>query len=116
MNRRSSVPPVPIPEGALRGTRRSNARHEATERVELRGLDASEAGGWTLNLSSGGARIIVEERLTLGALYRARFGESQVDREVRVAWVQDERDGQIVGLQYLDVDGTIPPPPHPEDD
>ena len=72
--------------------------------------------GWTLNMSSGGARIIVEDPVVLGGIYQARFGEAATQREVRIVWIQDESDGQVVGLQFLDVEGTIPPPPEPEDD
>jgi hypothetical protein len=30
-------------------------------------------------------------------------------RKVAVVWVQDEADGQIVGVRFLDVVGSMPP-------
>jgi hypothetical protein len=30
---------------------------------------------------------------------------------VKIIWAQDEADGQIVGVQFLDAEGSIPPPP-----
>ena len=71
-----------------------------------------ETHGWTLNVSRGGVRAIVEEPLSLGVEYELLVGdeESAVARRAAVAWLQDEADGQIVGLKYLDVeDGSDPP-------
>jgi hypothetical protein len=111
--RRSSSQEVPIPEGAVHGTRRQGgSRREATERVELRGkLIEKEASGWTLNVSRGGARLVLEDQVELGEIYDLTFGEAERSREVRIIWVQDEQDGQIAGVQFLDVDGTLPPAP-----
>jgi hypothetical protein len=39
------------------------------------------------------------------------MGVEAEPRDVRIIWAQDEADGQIVGVQFLDVDGTVPPPP-----
>jgi hypothetical protein len=75
------------------------ARREATDRVTLRG-PGFETQGWTLNVSRGGMRAIVEEPLKSGGEYELK---------VAVVWVQDEADGQIVGVRFLDVDGSMPP-------
>jgi hypothetical protein len=73
--------------------------------------------GWTLNLSRGGLRIVVEDPIELNTEYTVVLGEDeQVARPVRVAWIQDEAGGQIAGLQFLDVEGTIPPQDPPERD
>lgn len=111
MRRRSSSPEVPIPEGQVHGTRRRGGfRREASERVWLR-HDAFETEGWTLNVSRGGARVVVESAVELGGTYAAIFDDTDnSSREVRVVWIQDEDDGQIVGLQFLDVEGSVPPP------
>lgn len=62
-------------------------------------------------MSRGGARLIVEEAVQPGQLLELVMGDAGEPREVRVVWVQSEVDGQIIGVQFLDVDGTIPPPP-----
>jgi PilZ domain len=109
--RRSSNPPVPIPEGAVHGTRRAGGpRREATERVRLRN-GSFQTTGWTLNISRGGARIVLEEAAELGGRYQIEMGPEAEARDVRIIWTQDEADGQIVGVQFLDVDGSVPPPP-----
>lgn len=72
--------------------------------------DAAELSGWTLNISRGGARLVLEERAELGAIYQLELGGTPDRREVRIVWVQDESDGQIVGVQFLDGEGSIPPP------
>jgi hypothetical protein len=85
------------------------ARREATDRVTLRG-PGFETQGWTLNVSRGGMRAIVEEPVKSGAEYELIVGgEEKSARKVAVVWVQDEADGQIVGVRYLDVVGSMPP-------
>jgi hypothetical protein len=109
---------VPIPEGAVHGTRRygGGQRKEASERAELKGkLVSREVTGWTLNISRGGARLVLEEPVELGEIYDLKLGDAPGPREVRIVWVQDEADGQIAGVQFLDVDGSIPPAPEPDD-
>ena len=82
------------------------ARREATERVTLRTPDF-ETHGWTLNVSRGGMRAIVEEAVESGAEYVLRVGDDETsERKVSVVWVQNEADGQIVGLRFLDVAST----------
>jgi len=85
------------------------ARREATERVTLRGPDF-ETHGWTLNVSRGGMRAIVEEPLKSGLEYDLFVGDVEnAARKVTVVWVQDEADGQIVGVRFLDVVRSVPP-------
>lgn len=97
----------------MRAPRRhaGGARREASERVLVRSL-GFEAHGWTLNVSRGGVRAIVEEPLIQGIEYQVIVGDEATvaPRRASVAWLQDESDGQIVGLRYLDVeDGSMPP-------
>ena len=71
-----------------------------------------ETNGWTLNVSRGGIRAVVEEPLKQGIEYQLVVGdeETSLPRRASVVWLQDEADGQICGLQYLDVeDGSVPP-------
>ena len=77
--------------------------------MTLRGPDF-ETHGWTLNVSRGGVRAIVEEPLKSGLEYELFFGDAEdAIRKVTVVWVQDEADGQIVGVRFLDVAGSVPP-------
>lgn len=110
MQRRNLTPAPPIAANQLHGTRRSSgARRELSERVVLQ-RDGAEFEGWTLNVSRGGVRLVVEEPVELGAEYDLTIGE-RAPRAARAVWVQDEADGQIVGLQFLDGAGSAPPPP-----
>jgi hypothetical protein len=54
---------------------------------------------------------VLEEPVELGAEYEVEMGQAAEPRSVRVIWVQDEADGQIVGVQFLDAEGTLPPGP-----
>jgi PilZ domain len=79
--------------------------------VTLR-ADGFETHGWTLNVSRGGIRAIVEDPLSQGVEYQLIVGDEELVRARRasVVWLQDESDGQIVGLQYLDgEESSIPP-------
>ncbi len=77
--------------------------------MTLRGPDF-ETHGWTLNVSRGGMRAIVEEPLKSGLEYELFVGDADdAARKVTVVWVQDEADGQIVGVRFLDVVGSVPP-------
>jgi hypothetical protein len=106
VSRRSPLPPSEV-HAQRRAT--GGARHEATERVTLRGPDF-ETHGWTLNVSRGGMRAVVEEPVKSGAEYELLIGDAEdAGRQVAVVWVQDEADGQIVGLRFLDVAGSVPP-------
>ena len=97
----------------MRAPRRhgGGARREASERVLVKSM-GFETHGWTLNVSRGGIRAIVEDPLIQGIEYQHVVGdeESVSARRATVVWLQDEADGQIVGLKYLDIDdGSIPP-------
>jgi hypothetical protein len=64
--------------------------------------------GWTLNISRGGLRAVLEQPIDPGRDYLVVVGES-APRRACVAWAKAEADGQIVGLRFLDVDGSVPP-------
>jgi hypothetical protein len=83
--------------------------------VTLRG-NGVEVVGWTLNISRGGARLVVEEQLVVGQTWELWVNEAETSRPIRVVWVRDEAGGQIVGVQYLDCVGTIPPIDEPTED
>jgi hypothetical protein len=87
----------------------AGSRREATERVRLR-QGSFQTNGWTLNISRGGARLVLEEAVELGGEYEVELGLDTEPRPVRIVWTQDEADGQIVGVQFLDDAGSVPPP------
>lgn len=82
-------------------------RREASERVVILGLEG-EVEAWTLNVSRGGLRLVVDRAVTVGADYSVRIGDGEA-RPARVVWVRDEADGQIAGMQFLDVEGGAVP-------
>ena len=107
------------PEGtSVHNTRRAGgARREASTRVNLRrfgpdGPTGEPITGWSLNISRGGVRVVVEEIFEQGEEVHVTLDDTDATTEhhARVAWVRDEADGQIIGVQFLDVEGTIPPP------
>lgn len=118
---------APPPGGAagVHAMRRGGARREVSERVFLKGIpDAASAtgagtarvlDGWALNVSRGGLRAILEEKVDLGERYEVTLGEGDLLVRVgRIVWVQEEPDGVIVGLEFVSTSGThksVPPPP-----
>jgi hypothetical protein len=97
--------------------RRGGARREVTERVILKGEEKSYEG-WALNVSRGGVRAILEEQLKLGDEFEVTIGDAApLVRRARVVWLQEEKDGVIVGLEFIGISGsersappTVPPP------
>ena len=67
-----------------------------------------ETSGWTLNVSRGGIRAVVEDPLDPETEYEVSVGNESA-RRARIAWSRQEADGQIVGLRFLDVEGSVPP-------
>ena len=119
MTTRGKAPPSPTtapssPAAAAEApawTPRRNAggaRSELTERVVIRG-PGFETHGWTLNVSRGGLRAIVEERLNPGIDYEVLIGDQAAPKAATLAWSKDESDGQIVGMKYLEGEESLPP-------
>ena len=109
--RNLSSPPIAAGDPQARRRSAGGARHEASERVRLRAAERV-IEGWTLNASRGGLRLIVEDRVTVGAVFELSVGDAEppVLRMSKVVWVQDEADGTICGLKFLDCDGPVPSP------
>jgi hypothetical protein len=101
------MPPSEPPARAQRRT--SGARVEASERITLR-AEGFETRGWTLNVGRGGVRVVLEERIETSREYELFFSDDATGRRVQVAWSQEQADGQIAGLKYLDVEAA----PNPE--
>ena len=95
-------------------TRRSGgARREVSDRVRFEQGDRC-VEGWALNISRGGLRAIVEDKVELGAEFFVVIGEEGPRRAGRIVWIQDEPDGSIVGVSFLDdapPDAGRPEPP-----
>jgi len=82
---------------------RREIRREVSERVLLAGGPVPMEG-WTLNLSRGGVRLIVEREVALGDVFDVTVGTADASplvRQGRVVWLQEEADGFIVGLAFV---------------
>ena len=75
------------------------ARVESSERVVTLRANAQETSGWTLNVSRGGLRAVVEQALDPSLEYEVAVGEAPA-RRACIAWAKGEADGQIVGLRF----------------
>jgi hypothetical protein len=133
--RRSLTPTlgVPVTEGGVHLMRRGGARREVTERIVLAPTKTSAGApvdgaapeksfdGWALNVSRGGVRCILEEKVELGEEYDVTIGaegDSPLTRRGRIVWIQEEADGSIVGLEFMNLSGThrsVPPLAGPDE-
>jgi hypothetical protein len=105
-----------VPAGDVHATRRGGARHEVSARVSLVCESGKILEGWALNVSRGGVRVILEEKVEPGARFEVRLtgvaGAQSTDPKVeprtgRVIWVQEEPDGVVAGLEFrLEADTT----------
>ncbi len=107
----SHPPPSSSPPGALR--RNGGGRVAFDRRAVIvhggRSLDA-----WSMNVSRGGLRVIMEDEVAPGDEVDVVVGEpGELDyfcKAARVAWVQPEQGGFIVGLEFKD-NGSAPSVP-----
>jgi hypothetical protein len=112
-NRRSLTPSPIDPGGGVQATRRGGARREVSARVTLtpRSPTASSAAlsleGWALNVSHGGVRVILEDKVELGAQFDVTIvqGASAAEdrpspRSGRIVWLQEEPDGVVAGIEF----------------
>ena len=83
--------------------------------MTLRAEDGRVLDGWALNVSRGGLRAILEDKVILGQKFEIGVGTDEViHRSGRIVWVQEEPDGVIVGIEFTGLSGThksVPPPP-----
>jgi PilZ domain len=112
--RRSLTPSPGIPHGGdVHATRRAGARHEVSKRVVLTPVDAPFGArgekqacpldGWALNMSRGGVRVILEQKVELGSVFEVAMIEPSGETSTQVArvvWVQEEPDGVVAGLAF----------------
>ncbi len=113
-NRKQLTPPTGVPQvGGAHAMRRGGARREVTERVILK-TDEASYEAWALNVSRGGVRLILEDPVKLGDEFEVTIGEAESSplvRRARVVWIQEERDGAIVGLEFIGMTSTERPAP-----
>jgi PilZ domain len=103
-NRRSLTPSAGLPvEDDVHATRRGGARHEVSSRVTLKLPSGTVLEGWALNVSRGGVRVILEEKVELGSEFDVILStgeESSAPQVGRVVWVQEEPDGVVAGIEF----------------
>ncbi|HTQ42306.1 MAG TPA: PilZ domain-containing protein [Polyangiaceae bacterium] len=103
-NRRSLTPTTGTPAGPdVHATRRGGARHDLTARVTLKAKDGAVLEGWALNISRGGIRVILEEKVDPGTEFEVTMttGTDPSSPVVgRVVWVQEEPDGVVAGIEF----------------
>jgi hypothetical protein len=79
--------------------RRGDPRREVASRVTLKTSSGAVLDGWALNVSRGGVRVILEDKVELGA----EFEVTMAPRTGRVVWVQEEPDGVVAGIEFRGV-------------
>jgi hypothetical protein len=107
--------PAPDEDDDLNPARREGGmRSPVSDAVHFRHGDRL-IEGWSLNLSRGGLRAILGESVRVGDEFDVLMGEDTEPRRAKVVWVRDEKDGAIVGVAFLDTEGSVPPPPRGDD-
>jgi len=103
-NRRSLTPTTGTPAGPdVHATRRGGARHDVTARVSLKAKDGTVLEGWALNISRGGIRVILEEKVDPGTEFEVTMttgSDPSSPLTGRVVWVQEEPDGVVAGIEF----------------
>jgi hypothetical protein len=109
-NRRSLTPSTGMPAGDdVHATRRGGARHEVSSRVSLKGKGGETLEGWALNVSRGGIRVILEDKVELGAEFEVSMSTGEdpsTPLTGRIVWVQEEPDGVVAGIEFRDAPST----------
>jgi hypothetical protein len=109
----------------VHATRRAGARHEISKRVTLKRVGGASAGclldGWALNVSRGGLRVILEEKVEPGDDVEVTLLDGPGDDGPasgsayagRIVWVQEEHDGVVAGIAFAKGQGPAPSEPPP---
>ncbi len=111
-NRRSLTPTPDDTGPGMHATRRGGARREVSARVTLTARTSAvgvtqSLEGWALNVSRGGVRVILEDKVELGAEFEVTLADGAEVSEVlpgarvgRIVWVQEEPDGVVAGIEF----------------
>lgn len=102
MDRISSVVPVGGDDREVhRGARRASRRYPLHADIEV--LEPCLAAGVSLNVSAGGLRVAIDQRVAVGDVCVLRV-RTAADRETieyaRVVWTREQPDGFLVGLEF----------------
>lgn len=103
---RLTTPPPPPPSAPPGALRRNGGGRVSFDRraVIVRGEQSFDA--WSMNVSRGGLRVIMEDEVASGEEVDVIVGEpgepDHFRKASRVAWVQPEQGGYIVGLEFKD--------------
>lgn len=67
-------------------------------------LKGGNANGWCLNISKGGARIMVTQHLTIGEILEIKIERYQNWKKLlaKVVWVKQLKDGCIAGISFIE--------------
>ncbi len=100
-------------ETGPRTRRESGARRQTSEPVELYREDRIVTG-WSLNVSRGGARLVLDENVYVGDAFDLVLGDydfPEIPRRhgVKVVWVKSSPGGCVAGVAFDDA-GSFPPP------
>jgi hypothetical protein len=71
-------------------------------RVTLKSGNGKVVQGWALNVSRGGVRVIIEDKVELGTEYEVTLStgaDPGTSCMGRVVWIQEEPDGVICGIE-----------------
>ncbi|HHH29618.1 MAG TPA: PilZ domain-containing protein [Polyangiaceae bacterium] len=104
------VPPAGGSDDEPRARRTAGVRTPVSESV-LFEAEGRRIDGWTLNLSRGGIRAILDDMVEMGEEFEITVGTDAEPRAGRVVWVREDKGGCIVGVAFLDSEGSVPPPP-----
>jgi hypothetical protein len=111
-NRRSLTPSTGMPAGDdVHATRRGGARRDVTARVTLKAPGGETFDGWALNISRGGVRVILEDKVELGSEYEVTVctaPDPVQPQRGRIVWMQEEPDGVVVGIEFRGESGLHP--------
>jgi hypothetical protein len=72
-------------------------------RVFLRDATGATREGWALNVSRGGVRVILEDKVELGSEFEVTIStgsDPATPVTGRIVWVQEEPDGVVVGIEF----------------
>ena len=113
MERIGSLLPVGSGDQSLHhGARRRSRRYPINADVEV--IEPVRSTGVALNASAGGLRVFIDRELPLGeeCVIEVHFTPTRHSSErSRVVWCRKIRDGWVVGLEFVDIDWTIPTSP-----
>ena len=76
-------------------------------RVALKSGSGKVVQGWALNVSRGGVRVVIEDKVELGMEYEVTLStgaDPGTSCMGRVVWIQEEPDGVICGIE---LEGTV---------